>query len=92
MLLWTDEDRGVGFMLLTGDTELDLIRVAESVRPDPDLKPTNEDRYQLALEELGDYHLNSGVFYHIHALKSFIFSYIFALERWLFRMKIRNFF
>ncbi|MDD7258657.1 MAG: hypothetical protein PUH34_00285 [Eubacteriales bacterium] len=36
--------------------------------------------------------LNSGVFYHIHALKSFIFSYILALECWLFRMKIRNFF
>ena len=57
VLLWTDEDRGVGFMLLTGDTELDLMRVAESVRPDPDLKPTNEDRYQLALEELGDYQI-----------------------------------
>lgn len=57
VLLWTDEDRGVGFMLLTGDTELNLVRVAESVRPDPDLKPTNEDRYQLALEELGDYQI-----------------------------------
>ena len=57
MLLWTDEDRGVGFMLLTGDTELDLIRVAESIQLNPDLKPTNADRYRLALEELGDYQI-----------------------------------
>ena len=57
VLLWTDEDRGVGFMLLTGDTELDLMRVAESIQLDPDLKPTNADRYRLALEELGDYQI-----------------------------------
>ena len=57
VLLWTDEDRGVGFMLLTGDTELDLMRVAESIQLNPDLKPTNADRYQLALEELGDYQI-----------------------------------
>ena len=57
VLLWTDEDRGVGFMLLTGDTELDLMRVAESIQLNPDLKPTNADRYRLALEELGDYQI-----------------------------------
>lgn len=57
VLLWTDGARGVGFMLLTGDTELDLMRIAESIQLNPDLKPTNADRYRLALEELGDYQI-----------------------------------
>ena len=57
VLLWTDGVRGVGFMLLTGDTELDLMHVAESIQLNPDLKPTNADRYRLALEELGDYQI-----------------------------------
>ena len=57
VLLWTDGARGVGFMLLTGDTELDLMRIAESIQLNPDLKPTNADRYRLALDELGDYQI-----------------------------------
>ncbi len=57
LLLWTDAEQGIGFMLLTGDASLDLMRVAESVQPDPDLQPTDAARFQLALEELGDYRI-----------------------------------
>lgn len=56
-LLWTDEEKGAGYVLLTEDTRLDLLRVAQSVQPDPELKPTMADRFQLALEELGDYQI-----------------------------------
>ena len=38
-------------------TDIDLLRVAQSVQPDPELKPTDADRFQLALEELGDYQI-----------------------------------
>lgn len=57
VLIWMDEEKGVGFMLTAVDADLDLMRVAESVQPDPDLEPTNADRYRMALEELGDYRI-----------------------------------
>lgn len=57
VLIWTDEEKGVGFLLITEDTGLDLMHVAESVRPDSALQPTNADRARLALEELGDYRI-----------------------------------
>lgn len=56
-LLWADGDKGIGYALLADGTDIDLLRVAQSVQPDPELKPTDEDRFQLALEELGDYQI-----------------------------------
>lgn len=57
VLTWVDEEKGLGFMLRTMDAEVDLTHVAESVQPDPELEPTNADRYRMALEELGDYQI-----------------------------------
>lgn len=56
-LLWADGDKGIGYALLADGTDIDLLRVAQSVQPDPELKPTDADRFQLALEELGDYQI-----------------------------------
>ena len=57
VLTWVDEEKGIGFMLRAKDADVDLMRVAESVQPDPELEPTNADRYRMALEELGDYQI-----------------------------------
>ena len=57
VLLWTDGEKGIGYNLWTNDASIDLLRVAQSVQPDPELRPTKEDRFQLALEELGDYQI-----------------------------------
>ena len=54
-LLWTDEELGFAYDLrVTGD--VDLIALAESVGPGPELAPTN-DRTDVALEQLGDYRI-----------------------------------
>lgn len=57
VLLWADEEKGAGYILLAEDPDIDLLRVAQSVQPDPELKPTMEDHFQLALQELGDYQI-----------------------------------
>ena len=57
VLLWADGEKGIGYDLWTNDASIDLLRVAQSVQPDPELRPTKEDRFQLALEELGDYQI-----------------------------------
>lgn len=55
-LIWTDETRGFGFSLETSG-EVDLIAIAESVGPGPELRPTNADKIEQALAELGDYQI-----------------------------------
>ena len=54
-LLWTDEELGFAYDLhVTGD--LDLIALAESVGPGPELEFTNDTTAE-ALEQLGDYQI-----------------------------------
>lgn len=53
-LLWTDEELGFAYDLhVTGD--VDLITLAQSVAPGPELPVTNNDFTAKALEQLGDY-------------------------------------
>ena len=53
-LLWTDEELGFAYDLhVTGD--VDLIALAQSVAPGPELPITNNDFTTKALEQLGDY-------------------------------------
>ena len=55
-LIWTDEDKGLGFCLeIQGEEPLDLIAIAESVALGPEQEPTNAGKIQQALEQLGDY-------------------------------------
>lgn len=55
-LIWTDEARGFGFTLRSS-AEIDLIAVAKSVAPGPELTPTDADKTEKALEQLGDYQI-----------------------------------
>lgn len=56
-LLWTDEELGFAYKLFTtGD--VDLIALAESVGPGPELDLTN-DTTPKALEQLGDYQITA---------------------------------
>lgn len=54
-LLWADGNLGFGYELFASD-DLDLIALAESVGPGPELALTN-DKTAAALEELGDYQI-----------------------------------
>lgn len=57
-LLWTDEELGFAYDLrATG--EVDLIALAESVAPGPELPITNQDFTDKALEQLGDYRITA---------------------------------
>lgn len=55
-LIWTDEARGFGFSLRS-NAEIDLIAVAKSVAPGPELTPTDANKTEKALEQLGDYQI-----------------------------------
>lgn len=56
-LLWTDEQLGFAYDLyVTGD--VDLIALAQSVLPGPELQVTN-DKTAAALQQLGDYQITS---------------------------------
>ena len=55
-LIWTDEARGFGFSL-NSSAEIDLIAIAKSVAPGPELTPTDADKTEKALEQLGDYQI-----------------------------------
>lgn len=55
-LIWTDEARGFGFTLRSS-ADIDLIAVAKSVAPGPELTPTDADKTEKALEQLGDYQI-----------------------------------
>lgn len=55
-LLWTDDARGYAFSL-SAEESLDLAAIAKSVGPGPELTPTNHDKLEKALEQLGDYQL-----------------------------------
>lgn len=55
-LIWTDESRGFGFRLQSS-SDLDLMAIAESVGPGPELRPTNADKTEEALRQLGDYQI-----------------------------------
>lgn len=57
-LAWVDDEAGFGFFMTVGDPSVDLLRIAESVVPDPDLVPTEHDT-ELALQLFGDYHLTA---------------------------------
>ncbi len=57
-ILWTDEERGFGFKL-SGPAELDLLAVAQSVAPGPELTPTHADWTEKALKDLGDYRITA---------------------------------
>lgn len=57
-LIWTDEERGFGYSLQSSG-DVDLIAIAKSVGPGPELQPTNADKTELALEQLGDYQITS---------------------------------
>ena len=55
-LLWTDEELGFAYDLrVTGN--VDLIALAESVAPGPELPLSNNDWTNKALEQLGDYRI-----------------------------------
>jgi hypothetical protein len=55
-LLWTDEELGFAYDLrVTGD--VDLILLAQSVAPGPELPISNNDFTAKALEQLGDYRI-----------------------------------
>lgn len=57
-LLWTDEELGFAYDLrVTGD--VDLITLAQSVAPGPELPVTNSDFTLKALEQLGDYRITA---------------------------------
>lgn len=56
-LLWADGNRGFGYELWATD-DIDLIALAESVGPGPELTPTN-DKTSAALAELGDYQITA---------------------------------
>ncbi len=55
-LIWTEEAKGFGFEL-SGMPGVNLIAIAESVGLGPELEPTNADKTQKALAELGDYQI-----------------------------------
>ncbi len=55
-LIWTDEARGFGFSLRSS-AEVDLVAIAKSVAPGPELTPTDADKTEKALEQLGDYQI-----------------------------------
>ena len=57
-LIWTDEAKGFAFALAAGE-DVDLIAVAKSVGPGPELEPTDADKTKKALEELGDYRITA---------------------------------
>lgn len=57
-LIWTDEAKGFAFALAAGG-DVDLIAVAKSVGPGPELEPTDADKTEKALEELGDYRITA---------------------------------
>ena len=57
-LLWTDEELGFAYDLrVTGD--VDLIALAQSVAPGPELPITNNEYTTKALEQLGDYRITA---------------------------------
>lgn len=58
-VIWTDAARGYGFCLVAADAELDLLAMAKSVGPGPELKPTYGDKTEKALEQLGDYQITA---------------------------------
>lgn len=53
-VVWTDEERGFGFQI-TGPADADLLKIAQSVAPGPELEATNADMTEAALKQLGDY-------------------------------------
>ena len=55
-LIWTDEARGFGFSLRSS-ADIDLIVIAKSVASGPELTPTDADKTEKALEQLGDYQI-----------------------------------
>lgn len=57
-LIWTDEARGFGFSLRSG-ADINLISIAKSVAPGPELTPTNAYKTEKALEQLGDYQMTA---------------------------------
>ncbi|MGM9584995.1 MAG: hypothetical protein ACI3V1_05575 [Faecousia sp.] len=57
-LIWADETRGFGFTLRSS-AEVDLIAIAKSVAPGPELIPTDADKTEKALEQLGDYQITA---------------------------------
>lgn len=57
-LIWTDETRRFGFALRSS-ADIDLIAIAKSVAPGPELTPTNADKTEKALEQLGDYQITA---------------------------------
>ncbi len=54
-LVWINEDRGFGFKLNTGDSEVDLIAMAESTAEGEPLTPSRAEETRQAILELGDF-------------------------------------
>lgn len=57
-IVWVDEERGYAFGL-SGSTAVDLIAVARSVAPGPELTPDNDGMTAKALEQMGDYRITA---------------------------------
>lgn len=57
-LYWVDEARGFGFDL-HGPEDIDLLAVAKSVAPGPELTPFDVDDTAKALAQLGDYRITA---------------------------------
>ncbi len=55
LVVWIDEKQGYGFALLTYDTSVDLLAMAESTAEGERLEPTLSAETMKVLEELGDW-------------------------------------
>lgn len=56
-LAWANQEDGFGF-IMTSDSSVDVLRIAESVAPDPELVSTKHDS-ELALQLIGDYRITA---------------------------------
>lgn len=57
-LLWVNEEKGFGFVLKTG-ADIDILEMARSVAPGPELPATNAGKTDEALKQLGDYRITA---------------------------------
>lgn len=55
-LYWVNEEKGFGFVLKTG-ANVDILEMARSVAPGPELPATNAGKTDEALKQLGDYRI-----------------------------------
>lgn len=57
-LYWVNEEKGFGFILRAG-SDVDILTMARSVAPGPELPATDADKTAAALHQLGDYRITA---------------------------------